>query len=84
MSADNDIDLKLKNLQEALDASRQALQAGETVDLKGLDKEVGHVCEVITILDKQEGLRYLAKLQKLVDTLDELTTELRLAFESSY
>jgi hypothetical protein len=81
MQAEHDIDRQLETLHQALATSRAALQEGESVDLKGLDSEVGRVCALIAALDRQEGVRYVPELKNLVATLDKLATDLRIAFE---
>ncbi len=67
-------------LAEAMDrvaAARRLLAAGYTVDLEGLDLEVGRICEAIAHLprDGRNGLK--GPLVALTDELDRLETDLR-------
>lgn len=67
-------------LAEAMDrvaAARRLLAAGYTVDLKGLDLEVGRLCEAIAELPRDRRGPLKGALLALTDELTRLEGDLR-------
>ncbi len=46
---------------------------GEIMDLQGLDKNVGSVCDDILKLPQDEGLELQVKMEHLIQSLEELS-----------
>lgn len=68
---------ELNEAMERVAAARRLLAAGYTIDLKGLDLEVGRICEAVTQLPRGERAGLKAPLVALTDELDRLEGDLR-------
>jgi hypothetical protein len=77
MSQD-DAGAALEALIELVAATRRAQAAGVPLDLTGLDLEVERVCRALTGSPPHEGRAvYLAKLEALAVSLNELTADMK-------
>lgn len=53
-------------------AAKRLFAAGRTIELDGLDKRIGALCEAVTLLPSAEGHALLPLLEDLRTSLDEL------------
>ncbi len=67
----------LDALIDLVAATRRAYAAGALIDLTGLDVEVEQVCRALTNAPREHRPVYVAKLEQLVATFDELAADMR-------
>jgi hypothetical protein len=60
-------------------AARRLARAGRTIELDGLDKRIGGLCEAVILLPADEGRDMLPLLEDLHASLDELAGTLKAA-----
>lgn len=68
---------ELAEAMERVAAARRLVASGYTIDLKGLDLEVGRLCEAIAKLPRDDRGGLKPSLVALTDELDRLGADLR-------
>ncbi len=83
MSGEADaLETRLAALDKAIEASTLAIRQGETVDLTGLQSEIGDIC-VEMVNARPDSKRFLPRLEALTAELDTLAAELKRHFETA-
>jgi hypothetical protein len=60
-------------------AAKRLARAGRVIELEGLDKRIGALCEAVVLLPAEEGRDMLPLLEDLRLSLDELANALKAA-----
>lgn len=60
-------------------AAKRLARAGRTIELEGLDKRIGGLCEAVVLLPAEESRDMLPLLEDLRASLDELAGTLKAA-----
>lgn len=73
----SDPEALLSDVLAYVDEARAMLDAGEWLDLKGLDKKVERLCLEIVTLSPEQGREYAAELEFLRDKLAKLQDDMQ-------
>lgn len=66
-------------MENYIATSRATVAAGEELSLIGLDENIGKLCDLIMELSQEEKMLYEDRLRELLESLNALGNEMRVA-----
>lgn len=71
------IEAQLEKANGIVEEAKAKLQAGDEVDLSGLDQLVAEVCQQITQLPEEKAAEFAGRLQELMESLNQIAALLQ-------